>query len=449
MSTDKRDEKRAILGELESIKDLLNEDEFADIPTLDDSLAAEDIPVLTQQADNDADLLVDEASIPTLEPFTDASQTDVPQVDGSLQLDIEDIPLLTPEASEPTQAEQDNVTAMEWEATSQAEDSIANKAEEIYSDLLSNIESATELPEPAELVLPAFEASEPDTNWAIDTEAATLEESPAASFTSEDSNFSLDFPEPPSESVIADNDQPALINEAIHKANHETGNEIINDLELLPPEEDNLDAVQETVAPDSLQSTELEESEVQIDLEAKPAREAESELDDDFDIEEFEVDGETIDPAAISDQPLPPLSQVPYALPGQQSLFEHGDNRAQKGKDSQIKAPGTEERPNNDTEHKAAKKESTKATKPQKPAMPKARGENPFLPQHIRDRLHTNKPLVDVIKEHPPAPELHTHPTNHVVEAVLAEFMPKIEAELRERLLKLADEGRLDEEKPL
>jgi hypothetical protein len=32
---------------------------------------------------------------------------------------------------------------------------------------------------------------------------------------------------------------------------------------------------------------------------------------------------------------------------------------------------------------------------------------------------------------------------------VLAEFMPKIEAELRERLLKLADEGRLDEEKPL
>jgi hypothetical protein len=87
--------------------------------------------------------------------------------------------------------------------------------------------------------------------------------------------------------------------------------------------------------------------------------------------------------------------------------------------------------------------------KAQKPIMPKARGENPFLPKHIRDRLHTNKPLVDVIKEHPPVPEIHAHPTNHVVEAVLAEFMPKIEAELRDRLLKLADEGRLDEEKPL
>ena len=74
----------------------------------------------------------------------------------------------------------------------------------------------------------------------------------------------------------------------------------------------------------------------------------------------------------------------------------------------------------------------------------KARGENPFLPKHIRDRLHTNKTLVDIIRDYPPAPESQPHPTNHVVEELIAEFLPKIEAELRQRLLKLADEGKLE-----
>lgn len=74
----------------------------------------------------------------------------------------------------------------------------------------------------------------------------------------------------------------------------------------------------------------------------------------------------------------------------------------------------------------------------------KARGENPFLPKHIRDRLHTNKTLVDIIRDYPPAPEIQPHPTNHLVEELIAEFLPKIEAELRQRLLKLADEGKLE-----
>jgi hypothetical protein len=90
------------------------------------------------------------------------------------------------------------------------------------------------------------------------------------------------------------------------------------------------------------------------------------------------------------------------------------------------------------------------------------RGENPFLPPHIRERLHTHKTLVDIIKESPPQPlrpnrETTVEPVaanaqdksaheklppvlapekiHHLVDGIIAIYLPKIEAELRTQLL--------------
>ncbi|GAA5317868.1 MAG: hypothetical protein AseanaTS_30760 [Candidatus Pelagadaptatus aseana] len=79
-----------------------------------------------------------------------------------------------------------------------------------------------------------------------------------------------------------------------------------------------------------------------------------------------------LEPLMASD--LEPL-MAPDALPGQQSLFE-------------VPVQSDD------------KTGSTSA--PRKPELPKApKGENPFLPKHIRERLHTDRSLMDVIKDEP------------------------------------------------
>lgn len=384
MSTDKRDEKRAILGELESIKDLLNEDEFADIPTLDDSLALEDIPVLTLHAEPQPLIEEPQPSYEEPQPLDEEPHIDA---ETYVSIDDADIPLLTPEQDDlPEQDNADTTTAMEWETVNQTEvpsvdtpdsdteSQAVDKAEEIYSELLSNIEASTELPTNAELDLTALEPAAEQSSVTDEQSAESEQEEPFSEPLTFETHESPQVEEPTD-----------IFNQQISVAEETDSQEVI------------------------------EQEAIQADTETATT--------------------------------LPPLSQAPHALPGQQSLFDHGD------KDSTKKAAASAEEENHSPavseEPKPSKKEPMPEAKAQKPIMPKARGENPFLPKHIRDRLHTNKPLVDVIKEHPPVPEIHAHPTNHVVEAVLAEFMPKIEAELRDRLLKLADEGRLDEEKPL
>jgi len=136
-----------------------------------------------------------------------------------------------------------------------------------------------------------------------------------------------------------------------------------------------------------------------------------------------------------------PLS--PGVLPGQQSLFSG----------AQVKN-GTADQNNHPEEEDTHENDAEGYVRPQRPT--RATGENPFLPKHIRDRLHTDKTLVDIIKESPlppPAaarplsdhvheavkeqlpPQLSSESLHHVVEEVIALYMPRIEAELRERLL--------------
>ncbi len=70
----------------------------------------------------------------------------------------------------------------------------------------------------------------------------------------------------------------------------------------------------------------------------------------------------------------------------------------------------------------------------------KASGENPFLPQHIRERLHINRSLVDELKSGT-TPEASASSDvisavrlQQLVDQVIATHLPRIEADLRERL---------------
>lgn len=91
-----------------------------------------------------------------------------------------------------------------------------------------------------------------------------------------------------------------------------------------------------------------------------------------------------------------------------------------------------------------------------RPSLAKATGENPFLPQHIRERLHGNNPPPLFIEEtakkiastSTPSRQLgntfsfgatsHATKTNHyqqdIIDSIIDKMMPDIERELRTRL---------------
>ena len=92
---------------------------------------------------------------------------------------------------------------------------------------------------------------------------------------------------------------------------------------------------------------------------------------------------------------------------------------------------------------------SKSITPPPRPALAKASGENPFLPQHIRARLHGNNPppLFDpVAAEKPPitaASKTATEPIisrQQLIRDLVAAVLPQVEQELRQRLQALTDE---------
>lgn len=86
----------------------------------------------------------------------------------------------------------------------------------------------------------------------------------------------------------------------------------------------------------------------------------------------------------------------------------------------------------------------------QPPARPlaKASGENPFLPQHIRERLHGNNPPplfeYETAKKIINATKNIEHkinkPRQHLVDEILTGMMPQIERELRHRLFAMSIE---------
>lgn len=144
-------------------------------------------------------------------------------------------------------------------------------------------------------------------------------------------------------------------------------------------------------------------------------------------------------PYAAAEQPL--THHNPAVLQGQTSLFE--DDLTTPSHAILDKNPGF-------ASHLSSHKPSfgaameTHAPRP----LAKASGENPFLPQHIRERLHGNNP--------PPLFEYETakkivnatkniankinKPRQALVDEVIKGLMPQIEAELRHRLFAMSVE---------
>lgn len=94
----------------------------------------------------------------------------------------------------------------------------------------------------------------------------------------------------------------------------------------------------------------------------------------------------------------------------------------------------------------------SKSITPPRPALAKASGENPFLPQHIRARLHGNNPppLFEPGVAEKPTAMVQTKPVpeplnrHQLIRDVIASVMPQLEQELRQRLLPLTEEQLLE-----
>jgi|GEM_PF-2458280 len=135
--------------------------------------------------------------------------------------------------------------------------------------------------------------------------------------------------------------------------------------------------------------------------------------------------------AAAADTLIAAAQEAPISSSNQQSLFDSSD-------DLPAESPATELA----TETPEAEPTSPKRRQPR--PLPKPAGENPFLPQHIRDRLQANKTPVELV-----SPTLNVEPANRenlklqadrLLSEVVRDFLPKIEAELLSRLQSLVNE---------
>lgn len=142
----------------------------------------------------------------------------------------------------------------------------------------------------------------------------------------------------------------------------------------------------------------------------------------------------------------------PSVLPGQTSLFEDEfpqqlDRRSAGSDDNKIsftdKTPGPASHPTN---HRPTLSNAihTSVSRP----LAKASGENPFLPKHIRERLHGNNPpplfeyetAKKIVNSTKNIANKMNKPRQILVDEVVNSLMPQIEAELRHRLLAMSVE---------
>lgn len=190
---------------------------------------------------------------------------------------------------------------------------------------------------------------------------------------------------------------------------HKTKDEILQELESIKGlllEEDTIPILQEF-------EQELEQ------LQPLAARTAEQALDHD------QPPSQLTGSSHIS--PLQP-ERHPSVLPGQVSLF-----------DEDASEPGTQA----PTDHHAHTSTNSHSTNAHSRPLAKATGENPFLPQHIRARLHGNNPppLFDYQAAQKIASvtasatqDKQFSGRQQLINDVINQMLPKIEQELKQRL---------------
>lgn len=151
------------------------------------------------------------------------------------------------------------------------------------------------------------------------------------------------------------------------------------------------------------------------------------------------------------EQPPSPYTRHESVLPGQGSLFEestHPNTRgllsANEPKPEYAATTTDESKRHGFASHLNTASHQQQTQRP----LAKATGENPFLPQHIRERLHGNNPPplfeYETAKKIISATKHVAHkinrPRQHLVDDVIKSLMPQIESELRHRLFAMSVE---------
>lgn len=373
MSEEKKEAQKALLGELESIKSLLSEDEWDDIPVLSDPIPAPTSEHIQTDARKDSPAEDDISASPQPKRETSDIDAAVDKLNFDLDLEAEDDYEDSADNFDEDETESDDFDGMFDDVP---------LLEEIYipEEEVSTKTGSTPVPEEPLTDETPLSAEEP----LADTEPLDSEEPPA----SEESETLSDAPTTEEQSA---SERPLAFEE-----------QFVNE---------------EPVAAAEHSTTQ------ELSTGEKPADEEPADRE--------KLSAEEEPPVTAEETVLPP-----GVLPGQRSLFDN--------KTTPVKTPD-----------QSVTKTATRPTV-------QSRGENPFLPQHIRERLHTNKALLDIIKESPvpqvttptrPArytseqtkpqenlkenlpPVLPSDKLHQMVEGIIAVYLPKIEAELRQRLL--------------
>ena len=134
-------------------------------------------------------------------------------------------------------------------------------------------------------------------------------------------------------------------------------------------------------------------------------------------------------------KPVSPYTAHESVLPGQGSLFGEPGHI--------VRATDTENKPHGSASH-LNNQDSQQQQTPR--PLAKATGENPFLPQHIRERLHGNNPpplfeyetAKKIISATKNVAQKLNRPRQHLVDEVIKSMMAQIESELRHQLFAMS-----------
>lgn len=169
-------------------------------------------------------------------------------------------------------------------------------------------------------------------------------------------------------------------------------------------------------------------------------------------LQDMEGEDEILDEEFHAEPPVL-INRHESVLPGQTSLFDEPTSAATKLAEQADPATRSPEPLSSLQEHKKTGFASqlnaphSGAYNDHRP-LAKASGENPFLPQHIRERLHGNNPpplfeyetAKKIIKSTKNIAHKTNKPRQYLVEEVMLSMMPQIEIELRHRLFAMSVE---------
>lgn len=234
---------------------------------------------------------------------------------------------------------------------------------------------------------------------------------------------------------------------------HKTKAEILQELESIKgllQEEDHIPILQEmeayewhpepiaAQAPQPLETTAVDQHESVLP--------GQGSLFDQANVDESSVDLPTTSGSSVDEHPADE-TPVTDATPARPSTSSWAQYDTPTDHSSDHTSPTQEQKKPGFASHLPPLHSTSKTPNNPRP-LTKGSGENPFLPQHIRERLHGNNPPplfeYETAKKIINATKNIAHKTNkprqHLIDDVIRSMMPRIESELRQRLFAMSVE---------